>query len=58
MAAGVVGELDVPDLRQVALQRPRQVALHHLGVVDVVLQAQVGAPAAAISARAGAVRSR
>ena len=42
VATRVVGELDVADARVQALQRARQVALHDLHVIEVVLQAEVG----------------
>ena len=41
VAAGVVGELDVRDAGQVLLQASRNVALHYLHVVDVVLHEQI-----------------
>src|SRR4051812_33453178 len=40
VAAGVVGELDMGDARQVLLQASRDVALHHLHMVDIVLHEQ------------------
>src|SRR6187431_2021467 len=41
MAAGIVGNLNMGDVRQMSLQRARNVALHHLHVVDVVLHEQI-----------------
>jgi hypothetical protein len=34
---GHVRDLDVGNVRQVPFDRPRQIALHDLGVIDVVL---------------------
>src|SRR5690242_5070343 len=41
MAAGIVGELDVPDAIELLLDRADEIALHDLGVVEVVLQPEV-----------------
>src|SRR5881275_3140238 len=41
VAAGVVGKLDMGDARQVLLHGARDVALHHLHVVDIVLHEQI-----------------
>jgi hypothetical protein len=41
VAAGIVGELDVGDPAEMFLQAARDVALHHLHVVDVVLHEQI-----------------
>src|SRR5438093_4049136 len=41
IAAGIIGELDMRDAWQVFLQGARNVALHHLHVVDVVLHEQI-----------------
>jgi hypothetical protein len=50
VAAGVVGQLDVGDARQVLLHGGGQLAFHALHVVDVVLQEQVVAPTSSSSA--------
>jgi len=42
VAAGVVGELEMPNQVEVLLDRAGEVALHDLHVVDVVLQTEVG----------------
>ena len=41
VAAGIVGELDMGDARQMRLQAPRDIALHDLHVIDVVLDEQI-----------------
>jgi len=41
IAAGIVGKLDMGDAGKVFLQGARNVALHHLHVVDVVLHEQI-----------------
>jgi hypothetical protein len=42
MTTGIVGQLNMTDAREIGLQRAGQIALHHLGVVDVVLQREIG----------------
>ena len=41
VAAGIVGELDMRDPRQVLLHRAGEIALHDLHVIDVVLQEEI-----------------
>ena len=42
VATRIVGDLHVPDRRQQPFHRTHQVTLHHLHMIDVVLQVQVG----------------
>ena len=44
VAAGIVGELDMGDARRVLLQVSRDVALHQLHVVDIVLDEEIARP--------------
>ena len=44
VAAGIVGKLNVRNMSQVLLQASRDVTLHHLHVVDVVLHEQIARP--------------
>src|SRR5712671_6417923 len=41
VAAGIVGKLDVRDAAKMFLEAPRDIALHHLHVVDVVLDEEI-----------------
>ena len=41
VAAGIVGDLDVADAIEVALDRVHEIALHDLRMVDVVLQLEI-----------------
>ena len=41
VAAGIVGELDMRNTREMLLHRSRYIALHYLHVVDIVLNKQI-----------------
>ena len=41
VTSGTISQLNMSDARQLCLQRRRQIAFHHLRVVDVILQPEI-----------------